>query len=73
MRRYNYVKIPLVSAIALGLDKIRRHTPSGDVIINESDLQTYGSEGYTFEQKVEELNGKVLTALEAKQELQKTE
>jgi len=57
----------------LGLDKIRRHIPSGDVIINESDLLTYGSEGYTFEQKVEELNGKVLTALEAKQELQKTE
>ena len=44
MRIYNYAKIPLVSAIALGLDKIRRHTPSGDVIINESDLQTYGSE-----------------------------
>lgn len=57
----------------MGLDKIRRHAPSGDVIINESDLLTYGSEGYTFEQKVEELNGKVLTALEAKQELQKTE
>lgn len=57
----------------MGLDKIRRHIPSGDVIINESDLLTYGSEGYTFEQKVEELNGKVLTALEAKQELQKTE
>ena len=73
MRIYYYAKIPLVSAIALGLDKIRRHTPSGDVIINESDLLTYGSEGYTFEQKVEELNGKALTALEAKQELQKTE
>lgn len=57
----------------MGLDKIRRHTPSGDVIINESDLLTYGSEGYTFEQKVGELNGKALTALEAKQELQKTE
>ena len=57
----------------MGLDKIRRHTPSGDVIINESDLLTYGSEGYIFEQKVEELNGKALTALEAKQELQKTE
>lgn len=73
MKRYNYAKIPLVSAIALGLDKIRRHTPSGDVVINESDLLTYGSEDYTFEQKVEELNGKALTALEAKQELQKTE
>lgn len=62
MRIYNYAKIPLVSAIALGLDKIRRHTPSGDVIINESDLQTYGSENSTFEQKVEALSGKVLTA-----------
>ena len=73
MKRYNYAKIPLVSAIALGLDKIRRHTPSGEVIINESDLLTYGSEGYTFEQKVEALSGKVLTTLGAKQELQKTE
>ena len=57
----------------MGLDKIRRHTPSGDVIINESDLLTYGSESNTFEQKVEALSGKVLMALEAKQELQKTE
>ena len=73
MRIYYYAKIPLVSAVALGLDKVRRHTPSGDVIINESDLLTYGSENSTFEQKVEALGGQVLTALEAKQELQKTE
>ena len=73
MKIYNYAKIPLVSAIALGLDKVRRHTPSGDVIINESDLLTYGTVNSTFEQKVEALGGQVLTALEAKQELQKTE
>lgn len=73
MKIYNYAKIPLVSAIALGLDKVRRHTPSGDVIINESDLLTYGSGSSTFEQKVEALGGQVLTALEAKQELQKPE
>ena len=73
MKIYNYAKIPLVSAIALGLDKVRRHTPSGDVIINESDLLTYGSENSTFEQKVEALGGQVPTVLEAKQELQKTE
>ena len=73
MKIYNYAKIPLVSAIALGLDKVRRHTPSGDVIINESDLLTYGTMNSTFEQKVEALGGQVLTALEAKQELQKTE
>ena len=73
MKIYNYAKIPLVSAVALGLDKIRRHTPSGDVIINESDLLTYGTVNSTFEQKVEALGGQVLTALEAKQELQKTE
>ena len=73
MKIYNYAKIPLVSAIALGLDKVRRHTPSGDVIINESDLLTYGYGSSTFEQKVEALGGQVLTALEAKQELQKTE
>ena len=73
MRIYYYAKIPLVSAVALGLDKIRRHTPSGDVIINESDLLTYGTVNSTFEQKVAALGGQVLTALEAQQELQKTE
>lgn len=73
MKRYNYAKIPAGAAMELGLEKIRRQTVSGEYIINESDLLTYGDVVDSFPDKVERLGGTPLTALEAKVELQKTE
>ena len=71
MKRYHYAKIAVTSAMSLGLDKIRQKTPSGDYIINESDLITYGNPSQSFAEKVKILRGNVLSAFEAKQELQK--
>lgn len=69
--KYRYAKIPYVNAVLLGVDKIRKRTANGDVIINEGDLLTYGS-GDDFNKKVNLLGGTVLTANEAKSELEKT-
>ena len=67
--RYVYAKIPVLKAESLGIAEFRQRTPDGEyVIVNESDLQTYGRSG-TFESKVKTLGGKVLTAMEAKKEL----
>ncbi len=69
---YRYAKIPFQKAAELGLSKSRKRTVTGEVIINESDLLTYGK-GADFKKKVKQLGGTVLTALEAKKELEKTE
>ncbi|MGM9739358.1 MAG: hypothetical protein ACI3ZP_02035, partial [Candidatus Cryptobacteroides sp.] len=66
-----YAKIPYVNAVLLGVDKIRKRTVNEDVIINEGDLLTYGRND-DFKDKVKQLGGTVLTALEAKIELEKT-
>lgn len=67
--RYVYAKIPVRKAEDSGIAEFRQRTPDGEfVIINESDLQTYGSSA-PFEKKVKSLGGKVLTAAEAKEEL----
>ena len=68
---YIYAKVPFQIAVDLGLSKSRKRTVSGEVIINESDLLTYGK-GSDFKKKVKQLGGTVLTALEAKRELEKT-
>ncbi|GEM_PF-1269317 len=69
---YRYAKVPFQAAADLGLSKSRKRTVSGEVIINESDLLTYGR-GSDFKKKVKQLGGTVLTAFEAKRELEKTE
>ena len=69
--KYSYAKIPYAKAVLVGVDKIRKRTAAGDVIINEGDLLTYGK-GDDFKKKVKQLGGSVLTALEAKAELEKT-
>lgn len=67
--RYLYAKIPVRKAESIGIAEFRQRTPDGEyVIVNESDIQTYGRSG-TFESKVKTLGGKVLTAQEAKKEL----
>lgn len=68
--KYRYAIIPYSGAVTLGVERIRRQTATGEVIVNESDLLTYGGQS-SFEDKIEKLGGRVLTALEAKQELQK--
>lgn len=67
---YRYAKIPFTKAVELGLEKTRKRTTEGAVIINESDLLTYGS-GSDFKKKVKQLDGTILTAQEAKKELEK--
>lgn len=69
--KYSYAKIPYAQAVLVGVDKIRKRTATGDVIINEGDLLTYGKGG-DFKKKVKQLGGTILTALEAKRELEKT-
>lgn len=71
MRAYRYIKIPYGRAVELGLHKLRAETSDGCVIINESDLMTYGSPEDSFEDKVASLEGVVLSNLEARQELKK--
>ena len=67
--RYLYAKIPVRKAESIGIAEFRQRTPNGEyVIVNESDLQTYGRSG-TFESKVKTLGGKVLTVQDAKKEL----
>ena len=67
--RYLYAKIPVRKAESLGIAEFRQRTNDGEyVIVNESDLQTYGRSG-TFESKVKTLGGKVLTVQDAKKEL----
>lgn len=67
--RYLYAKIPVRKAESIGIAEFRQRTNDGEyVIVNESDLQTYGRSG-TFESKVKTLGGKVLTVQEAKKEL----
>lgn len=68
---YRYAKIPFTKAVELGLERTRKRTANGDVIINESDLLTYGK-GSDFARKVRQLDGTVLTAAEAKAEIEKT-
>ena len=68
--KYSYAKIPYQSAVELGVEKTRKRTSTGEVIINESDLLTYGK-GSDFRKKVKQLGGTVLTAMEAKIELEK--
>lgn len=69
--KYSYAKIPYTQAVLVGVDKIRKRTAAGEVIINEGDLLAYGKGG-DFEKKVKQLGGTVLTALDAKRELEKT-
>lgn len=69
--QYRYAKIPYPKAVMLGVDNIRKRTAAGEVIINEGDLQTYGK-GADFKKKVKQLGGTVLTAAEAKAEIEKT-
>ncbi len=67
--RYLYAKIPVRKAESIGIAEFRQRTNDGEyVIVNESDLQTYGRSG-TFESKVKTLGGKVLTVQDAKKEL----
>lgn len=68
---YRYAKIPYAKAVLIGVDKIRKRTVTGDVIINEGDLLTYGK-GSDFKKKVKQLGGTVLSALDAKKEIEKT-
>ena len=68
---YRYAQIPFPKAVELGLEKTRKRTATGAVIINESDLLTYGK-GSDFQKKVKQLGGTVLTALEAKKVLEQT-
>lgn len=69
--RYLYAKIPVSKAGDIGVAAFRQKTPDGVyVIINESDLQTYGPNA-DFSSKVEALGGVVLTANEARQALNK--
>ena len=68
--KYRYAIIPYSGAVMLGVERIRRQTVTGEVIVNESDLLTYG-EQTSFEDKIKQLGGRTLTALEARQELQK--
>ncbi len=69
--KYRYAIIPYSGAVMLGVEHIRRRTVTDEVIVNESDLLTYG-EQTSFEDKIKQLGGRTLTALEARQELQKT-
>lgn len=68
--KYRYAIIPYSGAVMLGVEHIRRQTVTGEVIVNESDLLTYGEQN-SFEDKIKQLGGRTLTALEARQELQK--
>lgn len=68
---YRYAKIPFTAAESLGLSGIRRRTADGQVIVNEGDLLAYGKGG-DFARKVKRLGGKVLTAGEARGEIEKT-
>lgn len=66
--KYRYAKIPYSAAVDLGIAQIRHRIVTGEVIINESDVQCFcGSE--PFEKKIELLGGSVLTNSEAKSEL----
>lgn len=65
---YKYAKISYAAAVRLGLAKSRRRTSSGYVIINDGDLTGYGSG--TFADKIDALGGTVLTALQARAELE---
>lgn len=68
---YRYAKIPYAAAESLGLAGIRRKTADGQVIVNEGDLLATGKGG-NFQIKVKRLGGKVLTAREARSEIEKT-
>lgn len=69
--KYEYAKIPVAVAETLGLAAIRRHTDDGFVIVNESDMLTRGSRTATFATKIKRCGGTVLSAAEAKAELNK--
>ncbi len=71
MRTYRYIKISRDNAVKLGLQDLRASTSDGCVIINESDLLTYGDEADSLEDKVAKLEGKILSNVEARQELNK--
>lgn len=71
MKQYQYAKVPASSASILGLDKVRKQLHDGSYIVNESDLLTYGGSDQSFEEKITDLKGKIITSFEAKQELQK--
>lgn len=71
MRSYRYIKISYGIAVELGLQKLRSKTSDGCIIINESDLMTYGSPEDSFDDKVAALGGKVLSNIEARVELKK--
>ena len=42
--KYRYAIIPYSGAVLLGVEDIRRQTATGEVIVNESDLLTYGEQ-----------------------------
>lgn len=61
--RYVYAKIPVRKAEDAGIAEFRQRTPDGEyVIINESDLQTYGS-SVPFEKKSSRLEARSLRRL----------
>lgn len=66
--KYLYAKIPLEWAVKIGVDKSRRHTRTGEVIINESDIHCFGN-NEDFPTKIKRMGGIILSNLEAKNEL----
>ena len=60
MRKFKYAKIPSASAKTLGLQDIRIKDEKGWYTICQSDLNTYGEPGDTFEDKVAKLKGKII-------------
>lgn len=62
---YKYATIPAERGAELGLSERRREV-SGLLIINQDDLFAFGSEGESFDEKVESLGGEVITAMQAK-------
>ena len=66
MRKYKYALIPIDRASELSVAGVR-YRMEQELLINESDVSTYGEPGDSFEDKVDRLGGLVITSTEAKQ------
>jgi hypothetical protein len=64
-----YAAVPEERAQNIANAKYRKRDKKGNVILNQSDLSTFGGMDDTFEEKVSKLGGKVLTDSEAKKQL----
>lgn len=63
---FKYISIPRAEAEKLGLAETRNGDGKGNVIVNQTDLHTYGSAGESLTDKVTKLNGEILTHSEAR-------